>query len=165
MHAPKVLEQLQGDLDRDEPDDDPLKTVRMFHLELRGERVEQVIDDVETLVEDDDAVVDVEVPADAQVEWLKLLRLPKKVGDVEDVRVQVDLISLEEEAPRQLGNLLDVDVGAPLRCKLLGDGLDRLGGGFKQGFKEAELDGLREGERDRELLYGIVCTRDTDELV
>ena len=46
------------------------------------------------------ARLDVEVAVDAPVERLELLGLPEEVRRVEDIRVEVDRISLEEDPAR-----------------------------------------------------------------
>ena len=44
------------------------------------------------------------------VEWLKLFRLPEELGGVEDIGVQVDGVSLEENTAGEACHLIDTEL-------------------------------------------------------
>ena len=58
-----------GDLEDDEPDDDDLEARGVGVGELRVEHLQELLQDVEALVEELDAVGDVEVRQEREVLW------------------------------------------------------------------------------------------------
>ena len=69
-------EHLEEHLDEDEDDHDPLEHARVRVVVLRGEHVEELLDDVEPLVEPLGAPCDLEVLGDARVRGQPLVVLP-----------------------------------------------------------------------------------------
>ena len=65
--ADRFLHQFEGDLDRNQADDDHLQTMGVADLQLRGERIQEVVDDVQALVQYAHALLDVQVSVDPAV--------------------------------------------------------------------------------------------------
>jgi hypothetical protein len=98
MELHDKLQDLEEDLEDDEHDDDPLEHVGVLRVQLVGEHVEELLDDVETFVEDLGAPINLKVLGGAQVEVEPLVVLPEELRVVEDVRVQIDRRSVDKSA-------------------------------------------------------------------
>ncbi len=66
-------------------------------VELAGEDLEELVDDVEAFVENFDPFVDVEVVRSSAVVRLELGVVPEKFRGVENLAVEIDEVALHEE--------------------------------------------------------------------
>lgn len=77
----------------------------MLVVELAREDLKELVDHVEPLVEDFDALAYVEVMGGSTIEGFKFGVVPKEFGGVEDFAVQVDEVAFDEDFAHLLGNL------------------------------------------------------------
>lgn len=102
----EVAQQCEGDLDEDQEDHDRFEAGRVLVVELAGEDLEELVDDVEAFVEDLDALGDVEIVGGAPVERLEFGIVPEEFRRVEDFAVKVDEVAFDEDLAHFLGDLL-----------------------------------------------------------
>lgn len=77
----------------------------MLVVELAGEDLEELVDDVEAFVEDLDALGDVEIVGGAPVERFEFWIVPEEFWGVEDFAVKVDEVAFDKDLAHFLGDL------------------------------------------------------------
>mmetsp|Transcript_49277 Transcript_49277/g.164526 ORF Transcript_49277/g.164526 Transcript_49277/m.164526 type:complete len:387 (+) Transcript_49277:107-1267(+) len=159
------LEYLEEDLGDNEDDHEPLQHVGVGRVQLVGEHVEELLDEVEPLIQHVHPPLDLEVLGHAHVDAQPLVILPEEVWVLEHVRVQVDGGAVD----KQLANH-PLDVAPPERDLAVARHPLRDVAGVCDQFldgalEHAELRRLREPKRDRELLSHLPRRKHDDVLV